>query len=108
MNAIITRKEIAAGFAVAGATLCFGIYFSTKAGGEGGTAIIRIFYFLAVFIVLKFTFAWGRIRGFPAKREDGRVAISHVMRNLVMSVIVWCALILLFAPIMMFTFKLAR
>ena len=52
MNAIVTRKEILAGFAVAGITLCLGFYFCMTAGGEAGTALMRIFSLLAVLIVL--------------------------------------------------------
>ncbi len=108
MNATITPKEIVAGFAVAGVTLCLGIYFSMKAGGDTGTLLIRVFYVLAALIVLKFTFAWGCMRGFPTRRQDGSIAVSHLMRNLVMSAIVWCALLFLFAPVVMLTFKLTR
>ena len=101
-------KEIACGFALAGITLCLGVYFSVKAGDEGGTSLMRLFYFVAIFIVLKFTFAWGRRRGFPAKRDDGSIAISHVLRNLVMAAIVWSVLLLVFAPLVMLAFQLTR
>lgn len=108
MTTTNTPKEIAGGFALAGITLCLGVYFSVKAGDEGGTSLMRLFYFVAVFIVLKFTFAWGHRRGFPAKREDGSIAISHVLRNLVMAAIVWSVLLLVFAPLVMLAFQLTR
>ncbi len=108
MTTTNTPKEIAGGFALAGITLCLGVFFSAKAGDEGGTALMRIFNIVAVLTVLKFTFAWGRRRGFPARKEDGSIAISHVLRNLVMSAIVWGVLVLVFSPLVMVAFKLAR
>jgi hypothetical protein len=108
MTSSITHKEIATGYLVAGVTLCLGFYFGIKAEGDAGTMLVRVFYLLAVLIVLKFTFAWGRSRGFAARREDGRIALSHVLRNLVMAAIVMAALSFLFAPVMMLMFKITR
>ena len=108
MTATNTPKEIAAGFALAGLTLGLGVYLSMKAGDEGGTAVIRIFYAVAVLIVLRVTFAWGRRRGFPAVNEDGGIVVSNVLRNVVMAGLVWVVLILLIAPLIMAAFRLAR
>ena len=108
MTTTNTAKEIAAGFALAGITLCLGTFFAVKAGDEGGTALLRLFYIVSVFIVLKFTFAWGRCRGSPAKNEDGSIAISHVLRNLVMAAIVWGMLLLVFAPLVTVALNLTR
>ncbi len=108
MTTTNTPKEIAGGFALAGVTLCLGVYSSVKAGGDGGAALMQLFYIVAILIVLKFTFAWGRRRGFPAKNEDGSIAISHVLRNVVMAAIVWGVLLFVFAPLIMFAFQLAR
>jgi hypothetical protein len=108
MNRIITLKEITAGYALAGIALCLGFYFSIKVGGEDGGAFLKMFYLLAVLIVLNFTFAWGRLRGFPARRKDGSIAVDHVVRNLVMSVIVWIGVMFFFAPIMMFVLRITR
>ena len=68
---IITRKEMVAGLALAAVTLCAGFYFSMLAGGEGGTVLLRTFGLIACAIVLKYTFALGRARGFPARDEEG-------------------------------------
>lgn len=108
MTTTNTPKEIAGGFALAGITLCLGVFFSVKAGDQGGTAVMRLFYLVAILTVLKFTFAWGRLRGFPARREDGSIALSHVFRNLVMAAIVWGVLLLAFSPLVMLAFKLAQ
>lgn len=108
MTTTNTPKEIAAGFALAGLTLCLGVYFSMKAGEAGGTSIIRLFHAVAVLVVLRVTFAWGRRRGFPARKEDGHIVISNVLRNLVMAAIMWGVLLLAFAPLMMMAFQLAR
>jgi hypothetical protein len=108
MNPCLSHKEIAAGYLVAGVTLCLGIYFGMNIEGNIGTMLVRGFYLLAVLIVLKFTFAWGRIRGFAARREDGSIAVSHVLRNLVMAGIVSAVLLFLLAPFMMLVFKLTR
>jgi hypothetical protein len=104
----VTPTEIASGFACAVATLCLGLYLSVKAGGEAGTLLIRIFYILAVLIVLRFTFAWGQIRGFPLRGHDGGIALSHVLRNLVMAAIVWVVLLFISAPLMSLAFDFAR
>ena len=108
MNRITTLKEIAAGYALAGITLCLGIYLGIKMGDEPGSTFTKVFYWLAVLIVMNFTFACGRIRGFSAKREDGSIAFGHVIRNLVMSAIVWVGVSLTFAPLAMIAFRLAR
>ncbi len=108
MTTTSTPKEIATGFALAGFTLCLGTFLATKAGDMGGTALMRISYALAVLIVLKFTFAWGRYRGFPARARDGSIAISNVVRNLVMAAIVWAMLLLFVAPLVLLSFNLAR
>jgi hypothetical protein len=108
MNATLTSTKLAAGYAVAGATLCLGLFFSMKADDEAGTLIIRGAYLLAALIVLKLTFAWGHARGFPVLREDGSIAVSHVLRNLVMAIIVGASLLFISAPFMMVAFKLAR
>jgi hypothetical protein len=103
-----TSKEIAGGFVLAGVTLCLGVYFGLKVEGEGGTALLRLFYLLSIAIVLKVTFAWGRQRGFPARLADGTIALGHVLRSLTMAVIVWGVLVLVFAPFFLLAFKLAR
>lgn len=108
MNALPTPKQIVGGFALAAATLCVGVYLSTTAGDLGGTALMRLFYAIAVLIVLKLTFAWGRLRGFPAIRDDGRWALGHIVRNLVMAALLWCMLLIVSAPFVMVAFKLAR
>lgn len=108
MTTTNTPKEIAVGFALAGLTLCLGTFLAIKAGDVGGTALLRIFYIVAVLIVLKFTFAWGQYRGFPARREDGSIVISHVLWSFVMALIVWAVLLLLFAPLVMVAFTLAK
>ena len=108
MNRTVTLKEIAGGYALAGITLCLGVYLGIKAGKEDGGIFLKSFYVLAVLITLNFTFAWGRLRGFAARREDGSIAVAHVVRNLVMSGIVWMCLIFLFAPLAMLAFRLAR
>lgn len=108
MNRIVTLKEIAAGYALAGLCLCLGFYFSIKVGDEHGGSFLKIFYLLAALIVLNFTFAWGRRRGFAARRDDGSIAVGHVVQNLVMSVIVWMGVSFIFAPPALFAFRLAR
>jgi hypothetical protein len=92
-------EEIAGGFVLAGFTLCLGVYFGVKAGEEGGAALMRLFYGVAALIVLKYTFAWGCHRGFPAKREDGSIVVSHVLRNLTMAALVWGLLLFVFGPV---------
>ena len=108
MNPSVTAREISAGYLLATITLCLGFYFGLKAEGEAGTMFIRGFYLLAGLIVLKFTFAWGRIRGFAVRGEDGSIVVSHVLRSLVMAAIVSVALLFLTVPFMMLAFKFTR
>jgi hypothetical protein len=109
MTATNTSKEIAAGFALAGLTMCLGVYFSVKAGdGAGGRSLIQLFNAVAVLIVLKVTFAWGRLRGFPARQDDGHIAFSNVLRNLVMAAIMFGVILFAFAPLVLVAFRLAR
>jgi len=108
MTTTNTPREIAAGFALAGLTLCLGMYFSMEAGEYGGDTIFRLFEAVAVLIVLRVTGAWGRRRGFPARKEDGHIVILNVLRNLVMSAIMCGVLLLVFAPLFMIAFRFAR
>jgi hypothetical protein len=109
MNRILTFREIGVGYAIAGITLCLGLYFGIKIGnGDPSGLILKSSYLLAVLIVLKFTFAWGRLRGFSPRNEDGSISVSHMLRNLVMAVLVWVMLSALFAPFLLLAVKLAR
>lgn len=89
---LVARKEIAAGFALAGFTLCAGFYFSMLAG-QGGTALFRIFGVIAYAIVLKYTVALGQRRGFPLKGEGGQLHTVNLARNLVASAMVFVGVI---------------
>ena len=103
-----TSKQIVAGFGLAVVTLCLGVYFSIRAGEVGGTAVFRLFCAVAVLIVLRVTFAWGRLRGFPATREDGSWALANIVRNLVMSAIVGVVLLAVSSHFIITVFKFAR
>ncbi len=98
MNAVTTRKEIAAGFALAALTLCAGFWFSVRAGELGATALMRIFGLIAILIVVKYTFALGRLRGFPARRGDGRLHFENCLRNLFAAAIVFFCVMWLSGP----------
>lgn len=108
MNANFTRGEIATGYAAAIVTLCLGVSTSVMIGGEGGTQVIRASYILAGLIVVRVTFAWGRIRGFPLQSDGGGIAISHVIRNLTMAAIACVVLLFIAAPFMSLAFELAQ
>jgi hypothetical protein len=109
MNPISIPKQVLAGFAVAVFALCVGVYFGTKLGGEDvGSFLLCLFYFLAAVATLKSIFEWGRIRGFPIRREDGRIHFGHVIRNLTMVVVVVPLLMILSGPFVIATFQLAR
>ncbi len=109
MNSFPSPKQVLAGFAIAVFALCMGVYFGTKLGGEGtGGFLLRLFYLLAAIAVLKSIFEWGRIRGFPIRREDGRIHFGHLIRNLTMAVVVVPLLMILSGPFVMAAFQLAR
>ena len=108
MTPMVSAKTIAGGYFVAGVTLCLGYYFGGQVEGSAGILLVRIFCVLAGLIVLKVTFAWGRVRGFAARGEDNHIVVSHVLRILVMAAIVSAVLVLVTAPIMLAGFKLGR
>jgi hypothetical protein len=109
VNPSITRKELAAGFALSGACLCAGAYFSVRIPQElASTTVMRLFTLIACAIILKYTFAVGRSRGFPVRREDASIDFSNLLRNLVASAIVFLCLILVSGPIVMALVSSAR
>jgi hypothetical protein len=97
MNAINPRKEIAAGFFLAAITLCLGFYFGVRAG-EIGPFVIQVFGLVSCLIVMKYTFAIGRLRGFSIRKEDGRIDPTNLARNLVASLIAVYCIVFLSAP----------
>jgi hypothetical protein len=109
MNQITSRKEIIGGYALAGVTLCLGVYLGTKIDiGAAGSLVIRTFSVIAALTVLKFTFEWGRLRGFSVGREGGGIAVGNLVRNLMMSAIVFVVITVLFGPLILFAFQIAR
>ncbi len=109
MNSFSIPKQVLAGFAIAVFALCMGVYFGTKLRGEDvGGFLLRLFYFLAAIAVLKSIFEWGRIRGFPIRREDGRIHFGHLIRNLTMTIVAVPLLMILSGPFVMAVFQLAR
>lgn len=97
------------GFALAGVAVAVGVYFGTKlAGEEVGLFTLRAFYALAAVAVLKSVFIWGAARGFPIRREDGRIHFAHLVRNLVMVVVAVPMILLIAAPLSLMAFQLAR
>jgi hypothetical protein len=107
MNSTSTTRGIALGYLLAGLTLCLGVFLGTKAGENGGQ-FLKGFYWLSVLIVIKVTFDWGRLRGYSWIRENGTLAVSHIVRCVVMCLLAWVSLLLIFAPLTMAAFKLAR
>ena len=86
-----------------------GVYGRTKlAGEEVGLFTLRAFYALAAVAVLKSVFIWGAARGFPIRREDGRIHFAHLVRNLVMVVVAVPMILLIAAPLSLMAFQLAR
>ena len=105
MNRDITPKEIAAGFACAAATLFAGFYFSMRFGSEEigrqdiGTMFWRGFGLIAGAIILKYTFALGRLRGFAVERADGTIDLDNFIRTLVASALVFFCAVALCMPL---------
>ena len=94
------QKRILIGYGAAYALVLLSFVFTIVVNEGAGESIRWVPYFAAAAIVLRFTFAWGKLRGFPARSEDGHFLLSHILRNLTMSVIVWIALIALSAPVL--------
>ena len=102
-------KQSAAGFLLAASTVALGVYFGTKLAREdAGLFLLRLFYLLAAVAVLKSVFTWGAARGFPIRREDGRIHFQHLFRNLVMAGIAVPIVLILAAPLSFLAFQLAR
>jgi hypothetical protein len=111
MTPHISLKQIVGGYAVAGGTLCFGLFLSFRLGPYQFQSIdvsglyLKLFYFLALAIVLNFTCALGSLRGFPLRREDGGIIFVHLLRILVMTAIIWGAICFIVSPVVMFFFQ---
>lgn len=101
-------SEILGGYAIAILTFCLGIYFATKLGGSDSTAVFRVFFVVGVLIIAKFTFVWGRLRGFAVKDADGHICVSNLQRNIVMTALMLVVLLIASGPALMLSFRLAR
>lgn len=109
MNRTINPKEIIGGYAIAAATLCLGYYLSVKIAQEAvATLLFRGLGVLAVALILKYTFAWGRLRGFAVKRKDGGIDGLNLCRTLVAAAIVLVCVVLLSGPVILALVKSAR
>ncbi len=109
MTRLSIPKQSAAGVALAAVTVALGVYFGTKlANEEAGLFVLRVFYALAAVAVFKSVFIWGAARGFPIRRQDGRILFAHLPRNLVMVVIAIPVVLFLAAPLSLLAFQLAR
>jgi len=109
MSPTITRKELAAGFALAGVCLCAGAYFSVRIPQAfASTTVLRLFILTACAIILKYTFAVGRARGFPVRRGDASLDFTNLLRNLAASVIAFGCLIFVSAPVILALVNSAR
>lgn len=76
--------------------------------GPVSSLVVKAFYYGAVGIVAWSTFRWGGVRGFPAVMEDGSILLSNVIRNLVMTAIMWVVMVLVVAPLVAAAFNLGR
>jgi len=102
-------KQSAGGFFLAAVTVALGVYFGTKlASEETGLFLLRVFYALAAAAALKSVFIWGEARGFPIRREDGRIHFQYLSRNLVMAGIAVPTVLILAAPLSFLAFQLTR
>lgn len=109
MNSSLVPRQLLPGFAVAVLALGLGVYFSTKlAHEEIGGFLLRLFSLLALLAFVKTVLAWGRIRGYPLRREDGRIHFGHLVRNLTMAAVVTPVFMILSGPFVMAAFQLAR
>ena len=108
MNNVITRKEIAASIVLAAATLCIGVYCLASAGDPGGTAFLRFFSIVSFLIVLRCTFALGRLRGFAVRSETGEIHFGNLVRNLVAAIVIFFCVVWLAAPLLPALVKAAQ
>src|SRR4051812_42031106 len=93
-------KQSVGGLILAAITVALGVYFGTKLASEGaGPFLLRVFYGLAALAVLKSVFIWGEARGFPIRREDGRIHFAYLFRNLVMALVAVPVILILAAPL---------
>lgn len=105
--------ELFAALALAVGTICLGVYLSFAVGtvapvADVGTFLMRLCTLVAVLIVMKYTFAVGRARGFPIRRADGRLHGENLLRNLVASVLAFFCVGLLSTPFLGAVFAAMR
>jgi hypothetical protein len=109
MTILSIPKQSAAGFMLAAVTVALGVYFGTKLASEGtGLFLLRLFYALAAAALLKSVFIWGEARGFPVRKEDGRIHLASLFRNLVMAAVAVPVVLIFAAPLSIPAFQLAR
>lgn len=108
MNSAANPKDVIGGFFLAAVTLCFAGYLGAKLDGSVGGLLVKAFYYGSLVIVAWSTFRWGGIRGFLTVREDGSVSLSNLIRNLVMTAIIWLVLLVVVAPLFAVAFRLGR
>ena len=108
MNNVITRKEIAGSILLAAATLCIGVYFLAGVGDPVGTTFLRFCCVVAFLIVLRCTFALGRLRGFAVRSETGKIHFENLIRNLVAAILIFFCVVWLAAPLLPALVKAAR
>jgi hypothetical protein len=109
----VASSELLAALALAVGTLCLGVFLSFQFGTEApgantGTFLMRLCVVIAVLTVAKYTFAIGRQRGFPVRREDGSLHGENLLRNLVATFLAFFCVGLLATPFLGVVFNLAR
>ena len=102
-------KQSVGGLILAAITVALGVYFGTKLASEGaGLFLLRLFYALAAAALLKSVFIWGEARGFPIRREDGRIHFAYLFLNLVMTLVAAPVVLMLAVPLSLLAIQLAR
>ena len=106
MTRIASPRAIVAAYLLAVAALSAAMLFAMSSGGAVSTSTVRVGVAIAAILVLASTFAWGGRRGFHVKDPDGRISITNVLRNLVMSVIMAGVVIFVVSQVIFWTVKI--
>ena len=108
MTHITSPREIFAAYLLAVVALSASILCGMLIGGPSGSFAGRFGLAVAGVLVLVATFAWGSRRGFYVKDSRGRVSITNISRNLVMSAIMAGAVLFVVGQVVFWSMRMTK
>jgi hypothetical protein len=108
---MITLSPLAkklSGYLLVGPTWALALFLSAFEKDGVPRSVPLTLYILGYLIIAVVTFDWGRMRGFPAKIEDGRYSGTNILRCLVMTCIMTIPVGFVALPFMLIALRIIR